>query len=254
MIDVEKSDASFYHLLWRSSDMEIERADLPRWRQSDFAAASPGFVTLRSHEANASSFSLAASRELMRRREEVATRIWDQRILTTVTQAYAYVRRRSKAIGRADAAMNSLGTGVMTLNPTDAETRSTAAADRAGAARPAAAPRAPIEFRYGYLLFADTAFVALRQRNEFNLTLRRMRMLAGNFSGASLADAPTFVSLERPLGLGLPTPTVTYAIHSPAFDLSIAHNVSPSTDVSLSGSHDFVQRSDRLYFSVAYRF
>lgn len=150
--------------------------------------------------------------------------------------------------------MHSLGTGVMTLHRTHAESRNTAVADGAGAAPLAAAPSAPIEFRYGYLLLADTAFVALRQRNEFNLTLRRTRMLAGTFSAAGLANAPTFVSLERPLGLGLPTPTLTYAIHSPTFDLSIAHNVSPSTDVSLSGSHDFVQRSDRIYVSVAYRF
>ena len=252
MLDAEKSSASVYQLLWRSSDLDIERADLPRWQQSDFAAVSPGFVTLRTHEANASSLALASSRDLMRRREEVATRIWDQRLLTTATHAYAFVRRRSQTIGRADAAMNSLGNGVVPLNEPVANDRSTAAtADVASLRQEPQGP--PIELRYGYLMLNDTAFVTLRKANGFDLTLRRFRLLTGALSGG-LADAPTFLSLAKPLGPGLPTPTLTYAVHAPAFELAIAQPLGDGADFRFSGAHDFLQSAERVYFSIAYRF
>lgn len=260
-LDAETIEGTLYHALWRSSDIEIERNDLPRWSQSDFAATTPGFVSMKNYEANASSLNGYGTADRALKRATVASRIWDQRLLTVGNHAYARLRERSRAVGQADAAVNALGNGGVNLARGSAPRAGTAktapgnttrTATAATLARPPAAE--PLQFRYGYLVLADAAFFTLRQTGVFDLTLRRFKLLTAGISSGGYGGAPTFLSFQKPLGIGLPTPTLTFAVHSPALDLALAHPLSPFADVSLTGGHDFVVDSDRFYFTLAYRF
>lgn len=257
-LDAETSERSIYQFFWSSSDLEIERNDLPRWSQSDFATNTPGFVAMKQHEANAASWNGLAAAQMAQKREDVAKRIWDQRLLTTANHAYGRLRQKSKAVGRADAAMNALGNASIsfpsrraaTAAPAPRTPGSTGGAVATVAPAPAAAP---IQFRYGYMLLNDAAFFSLRQQGSFDLSLRRFRFVTASMNGG-FADAPTFLSFRKDLGLGLPTPTLTYAVHAPSLELAVAQTLSPFTDFSISGSHDFVLDANRLYFTLAYRF
>lgn len=256
-LDAETLGGTFYQALWQSSDMEIERNDLPRWSQSDFATTSPGLVSMKSYEADAAGWNTWNAADLAQKRENVAKRIWDQRLMTMGNHGYATLRDRSKAIGSADAAMNSLGSAEVDLSPRPSRSGG-ATGGNAGSGSPAAAVNEPasepVQFRYGYIVLADTAFVSLRQTNGFDLSLRRSNFLTAGMSRAGYGGAPTFLSFQKSLGAGLPSPTVTYTVQAPALDLAIAQSISPNADVSLTGGHDFVLDSHRVYFTMAYRF